>query len=263
MQFNLTPVVRNLLILNIAVFFLQNIFPLLENYLGLRYVRAETFAPYQFLTYMFAHGSVGHLFGNMFALFMFGPLLEQSWGPKRFLIFYLLTGVGAGVLYEGIKFYEIHQLQQAFESFVQNPVPERFFSFVSQNPGLYVDAEDRGFSEQFADHATDPTYIRESIVRAGNRFWAFANVPMVGASGAVFGLLMAFGLLFPNTELFLLFIPFPIKAKYFVGLYGVYELYAGIQRAPGDNVAHFAHLGGMLFAFIIIKYWNSQRNNLY
>jgi membrane associated rhomboid family serine protease len=119
------------------------------------------------------------------------------------------------------------------------------------------------FLNRFENHATDPNFIQASIEMVRGDFMREANIPMVGASGSVFGILMAFGLLFPNTELMLLFVPFPIKAKYFVTFYGLYELYSGIQNSPSDNVAHFAHIGGMLFAYILIRYWNNQRTNYY
>lgn len=231
------------------------------NYLPLRPFQSDYFMPHQLFTYMFLHGGWGHLFSNMFGLFIFGPLLEQFWGPKKFLIFYLFTGVGAGVLHAGITYFEVNQLRDAVEVYIQNPTPTKFVSFLSKHAaGAYNTNYD--FINSFEENATNPDLIQQTKDFVINQYREFSNVPTVGASGAIFGILMAFGLLFPNTEIYLYFL-FPIKAKYFVALYGLYEVYAGFQRAPGDSVAHFAHIGGMLFAYILIRYWGSQRNTFY
>ena len=275
MQLNLTPVVKNLLIINLLIFvgsylLWNNARYDINDRFGLYSVLSENIRPEQMLTFMFLHAyrtpsgdlSFSHIFGNMFALFMFGPLLEQVWGGKRFLLFYLITGMGAGLLYLGVNFYENYQLKQAVETYVAQPDAGKFATFVRNSLGR-LDGQTYELARKLEEEPDNPRYQQQSIQLVGEIYQAFVNVPLVGASGAIFGLLMAFGLLFPNTELFLLFIPFPIKAKYFVGLYGIYELYNGIQRAPGDSVAHFAHLGGMLFGFLLIKYWNTQRNDFY
>ena len=184
------------------------------------------------------------------------------WGAKRFLIFYFVTGIGAGLLFSAIDLYETSQLQAAVNTYLQYPTPEGLVDFMSQHAkGLYQANLD--FLNKFEESPKDTRYIQDSVSFIQGFYQQQVSVPMVGASGAIFGILMAFGLLFPNTELFLLFIPFPIKAKYFVAFYGLYELYAGIQNAQSDNVAHFAHLGGMLFAFILLKVWGSERNKFY
>ncbi len=260
----LTPVVKYLLLANIIVFVLATyVIPVdLVYVLGLRYIHAETFRPYQFLTHIFMHGSFMHLFSNMFALFIFGPLLERFWGSQRFLFFYLLTGLGAGVLYSAVTYYEVNTLENKVGSFLAQPTPQKFDSFILENAEFAY----QGLSEfigQYYDNPNNASLVSQSKQYAGQVLSTKENIPMVGASGAVFGILMAFGLLFPNTELFLLFFPFPIKAKYFVLFYGLYELYSGFGRVPGDNVAHFAHLGGMLFAFILIKIWGKKRDTLY
>jgi membrane associated rhomboid family serine protease len=266
MQFNLTPIVKALLLINVGIFALQFMGVDIVNLFGLRYPTSSQFLPHQFLTYMFTQSDPGHLFSNMFGLFIFGPMLERFWGSNRFLFFYIFTGIGASLLYTGINAYQLHQLQQGTEAYVQSPTPSHLRSYIRE-----FAPQARGaievFSSQFEDNATDTGLVNESVRIVKNIYTSLynhmINIPMVGASGAIFGILMAFGLLFPNTELFLLFIPFPIKAKYFVALYGLYEFYAGIRRVAGDNVAHFAHLGGMLFAFILIRYWGNQRNKFY
>lgn len=261
----LTPIVKNLLIINIGIYLIQSFlnFNFVE-FGGLRYIFADSFRPYQFFTHLFIHGGLGHLFGNMFALFIFGPLLERFWGSQRFLVFYLVTGLGAALLYSAINFYEVNQLENAVEVYVDEPTPERFENFIMDNAEFaWRSPEVQNFLEQYYDNPSSSSYINQGKQLANQLLESKANIPMVGASGAIFGILMAFGLLFPNTELFLLFFPFPIKAKYFVLFYGLYELWAGFDRVPGDNVAHFAHLGGMLFAFILIKVWQGKRNTFY
>ncbi|WP_031529710.1 rhomboid family intramembrane serine protease [Dyadobacter crusticola] len=258
----ITPTVRNLLILNILFYLVDTTFLSLSNIFSLRSVLSPDFMPFQFVTYMFLHGSIGHLFGNMFGLFMFGPLLERMWGPKRFLFFYFFTGIGAGLLFSGIDYFENTQVRQAVEIFTQNPTPDGLADFMSKYAkGIYE--ANLNFLNKFEENPTNTSYIQDSINFVNGYYQRLINTPMVGASGAIFGILMAFGLLFPNTELFLLFVPFPIKAKYFVTFYGLYELYSGIQNAQSDNVAHFAHIGGMLFAYILLRYWGTQKSNFY
>jgi membrane associated rhomboid family serine protease len=217
--------------------------------------------PHQFVTYMFLHGGWGHLFGNMFGLFIFGPLLEQFWGPKRFLIFYFFTGIGAGLLHSGVSYYETAQLRTATETYLQSPTPTKFVSYLSKHASQFYNANYE-FINTFEENPNEPDLIQKTKDFVIEQYERQSNIPTVGASGAIFGILMAFGLLFPNTEIFLYFL-FPIKAKYFVALYGIFELYAGFQRAPGDSVAHFAHIGGMFFAYILIRYWGSQRDKFY
>lgn len=262
-MFNLTPMVRNLLIANLVVFFLESILHMdFAAIFGLRYIMADSFAPYQFVTYMFVHGSFMHLFGNMFALLIFGNLLERFWGPKRFLFFYMVTGIGAGVLYAAIDYIETSAVSNDAMAYLANPDPEAFNRFVVQHASAYY-SDLLSFIDSYVEHPTDPQYINQSTQFIQTFLQRIENMPMVGASGAVFGILMAFGMLFPNTQLFLLFPPIPIKAKYLVFFYGAYELYSELNRSQGDNVAHLAHLGGMLIAFIVIKYWQKNSSKFY
>lgn len=257
----ITPIVRNLLIINVLIFLLDSSLRFSGQFALFSYF-STYFQPFQFVTYMFLHSGWGHIFGNLFGLFIFGPLLERMWGSKRFLFFYLFTGIGAGVLFWGISYFEMAQAKTALDAYISAPTPEGLLDYLSKyNSRLYELNLD--FINRFENHPTDSGFIQASIQLVTNDFIREANIPMVGASGAIFGILMAFGLLFPNTELYLLFFPFPIKAKYFVTFYGLYELYAGLQNAQSDNVAHFAHIGGMVFAFILLKYWNSQKTNYY
>lgn len=260
---NLGPVVRNLLIINVLVFFLGEILRMdFSEIFGLRNFQADSFKPYQAITYMFLHSNLGHLFSNMFGLFMFGSMLERIWGPKRFLFFYFFTGIGAGLLYLGINYYDMQKIQKAISIYAEHPSPESFMGYVNKYIGdLTFGSND--FIQNFKANPNDKKLIGETLNFINTDYLRQLNIPMVGASGAIFGILMAFGYLFPNTEMMLLFFPFPIKAKYFVAMYGLYELYTGIQRSQGDNVAHFAHLGGMLFAIILLKYWGTERNKFY
>ena len=254
---NLTPVVKNLLLLNIVIALVHGFFNInLIELGGLRYIHAETFRPYQFFTYMFIHAGFGHIFGNMLALFIFGPWLERTWGSQRFLFFYLITGLGAGLLWSGIDYIEMRKVQNDAEKYSVGPSPEKFNQFVINH--LYLTNDLERMIEKYAADPENPQYRDESVYVVQSIYNQKANVPMVGASGAIFGILMAFGLMFPNAMLMLLIPPIPIKAKYFVLLYGMYELYAVIQQAPGDNVAHYAHLGGMLFAFILVRRWSKK-----
>ncbi|WP_296618837.1 rhomboid family intramembrane serine protease [Marivirga sp.] len=259
----LTPVVKNLLLINIALLLIPSFMNFeLAKYFGLRYIFAESFQPFQFITYMFLHAGFGHLLGNMFALFIFGPMLERYWGAKKFFIFYMVTGVGAGILYGVVNFIEMQQLESAAEQYIENPNYEGFVSFVQENAG-YAYRQWYDFIDAYGENPSKQEYIDGSIQRVKEVVRFQGNVPLIGASGAVFGILFAFGFLFPNTELFLLFPPIPIKAKYLVTFYGLYELYAGIQNVPGDNVAHYAHLGGMLIAFVLLKIWQKDNTRFY
>lgn len=192
-----TPVVLNLIIINALVYLIQFLFDgpdeKITRFIALFPYQTPYFKPYQLVTHMFAHGGFFHLFFNMFVLWMFGSLLEKAWGPKKFLIFYFICGIAAGV-----------------------------------------------------------THL------------ALENVPAVGASGAIMGLFAAFAYLFPNTELIIFPIPIPVKAKYAIALMAAYDLFGGVYPAAGGNVAHFAHLGGLVMGFILVIYWNkTEKKNFY
>jgi len=238
---NIPPVVKNILIINLLVFlgteFLAGQGINVTQYLALHYFTSDNFYPHQLVTYMFMHGGISHIFFNMFAVWMFGKVLEQVWGPKRFLIYYMATGIGAGLIQLLVAYIRIIPLNELV-------TPEQMDYIVTN--GYELLQTNRNYS--------DPVSGQLNIL---------INISTVGASGAVFGILLAFGMLFPNTDLMLLFPPIPIKAKWFVIMYGVFELYSGFANNPNDNVAHFAHLGGMLFGFILIKYWKADRNKFY
>lgn len=256
---SMPPVVKNLIIINVIFLALQ--FTLermqidLSQYLGLHYWRSDYFKPWQLLTHMFMHGNFMHLLSNMFALWMFGSVLENTWGSQRFLLFYMVTGIGAACMHLGVLSYEYAQLQHAFELYQQQPSVDQFTMFV-KHQGIQM-APFQDFINAWMDNPNDSSFISASnhlVIQYQNLLY---NQATVGASGAVFGLLFAFGYLFPNTLLYIYFL-MPIKAKYFVALYALFELYSGVQSTAGDNIAHYAHLGGMLMAFIILTYWKKH-----
>ena len=263
--FSMPPVVKNLIMINVvmlvATWALRNTGIDLTEKLGLFYPGSPHFKPYQFVTHLFMHGDFFHLLFNMFALFMFGKVLESIWGPKRFLIYFFVTGLGAAALHSFVTYIEISALQKHVAAFENTPSPELLAALVKSNlghPATWV----TDLVNNWGVSPNNPTYIDQANELVKQIFAQRVNIPTVGASGAVFGVLLAFGYLFPNTELMLLFPPVPIKAKYFVMGYGAIELYLGITES-NSNIAHFAHLGGMLFGFILLKYWSKNTTKFY
>jgi membrane associated rhomboid family serine protease len=208
----LPPIIKNLLIINGLIFLAQNTFAgptstfSFEDYFALHAWESSFFKPWQLITHMFLHGNFGHILGNMFALWMFGSILENLWGPKRFLLFYFLCGVGAAVIHLFILSYQLLHITNEYEQFLK------------------------------------------------------INTATLGASGAVFGILIAFVYLFPNTYIYIYFL-FPIKAKWLGGLYFAFELYKAIQNSAGDNVARWAHVGGALVGFVLVAIWNKRKHH--
>jgi membrane associated rhomboid family serine protease len=197
----------------------------------------------------------------MFALWMFGAMIENYWGPKRFLTFYMICGLGGAFMHMGVTAYQMHLVQNDVDLFYLNSTAASFKSlFESHQNILNDDAYVAIANKAYAALSLDPnstSSITEARRVAMQLPIQIANIPVIGASGAVFGVLLAFGMLFPNTVIYLYFF-IPLKAKYFVAIYGLFELYAGVTGTQ-SGVAHFAHLGGMLFGFIMIKYWNKNR----
>lgn len=236
---NMPDVVKNLLILNVLFFLLKLV---LEGQgvnasmlLGMHYPSSPYFEPYQIVTHFFMHGDLMHILFNMIGLVVLGSHLERTWGKKRFFLFYLVTALGAMVLHLGVTAYELYELTGSWW------------------PSAYLDGEKIILENVNSGIATNEWY---------NEVYWKVNIPTVGASGAIYGLLMAFALLFPNTEFMLLFPPIPIKAKWLALILGGFALYSGYTRA-GGGIAHFAHLGGMLFGFIMIKIWQRNKNTFY
>jgi membrane associated rhomboid family serine protease len=272
-SFKLLPdVVKNLLIINIiffaATFIFEKRFGIdLTDKLGLHYFGSDKFKPYQLITYMFMHGSLAHIFFNMFALYMFGSSIENFWGGKRFLIFYIITGLGAALThYAVVYFVDVHPMTVMINEYIASPGADKLLDFTNDKTftstlGAPEMQELYGnFSRKYNSMLeTDPRgAIQASIDFMTEYRDIYMNLPVVvGASGAIFGLLLAFGMMFPNNMIYIYF-AIPLKAKYFVILYGALELFSGISGSRTDNVAHFAHLGGMLFGFILILYWRKN-----
>ncbi len=230
-RFNyLPPVIKNLLIINGLVFLATISFPDLINKFALYFPSSPDFQPFQIVTHMFTHSRTdfGHIFFNMFTLWMFGAMLENVWGPKRFLTFYLITGLGAAFLHMGFNAYQLYNA-------VGTLSPE-----VTLN-GVFISGN----------------YSEAQLSKIAS-CWE----PVVGASGAIYGILIAFGMLFPNTLIYLYFL-IPIKAKYLVIILIAIEVYMGFVNSPDDNIAHFAHLGGALFGFLLIKFWGRNKSRFY
>ncbi len=270
---NTPPVVKNLLLLNF-LFYLASLFAYfvfhidLTEYLGLYFFKSAHFHPSGYVTYMFMHAFVSsgggieiwHILFNMFALWMFGRILEQVWGPKRFFTYYILTGLGAAVTHTFVQWWQYSQLSEAALNFANNATPEQFELFVKHYlPAVYSQVFD--FIAQWGDAPANPAYITQAQAYVDQIVQMQADIPVIGASGAVFGILLAFGVMFPNTKLMLLIPPIPMKAKWFVLLYGIMELYMGVSARSGDNVAHFAHLGGMLFGAILLWIWKVKQTD--
>ena len=248
--FRLLPeVVKNLLIIN-GLLFLSTVVGAdklgidLTRILGLHYPGSEYFRPWQFFTHLFMHGSWLHLLSNMFMLWMLGYALENIWGGKKFLIYYIVTGLGAALIHLAFTGYELTRMQDAINAYAAGPSFVDFEALamkykhyanseiLARINEVYVPWGANPGSLQFVDRSVEAL---ELLIRGKE------NIPTVGASGAVFGVLLAFGMLFPNTIIYLYF-AIPIKAKWFVIFYGMFELYAGIQNSPTDPIAHFAHL---------------------
>lgn len=216
---NIPYITKQLLIINVLAYFASMLMPSLSNIMGLHYWQANQFHLYQFITYMFMHGGFTHLFFNMFALWMFGCVMERTWGSKRFLTYYLVCGLGAGLMQE-----------------------------VAQTCTLFLDLSTQG--------ATIGQMINIDVIMPGasdmlNRWTT------VGASGSIYGILLAFGMTYPEERMFIFPLPVPLKAKWFVTGYIIIELVLALSN-NGDGVAHVAHLGGMLFGFFLIRHWRKE-----
>ncbi len=238
---NMPPVVKNLLLLNVLMF----IITLIGEWQGINLTRilggyvfnSPFFEPYQMVTHFFMHGGFFHILFNMFALVIFGSALERVWGPKRFFIFYIATALGAFLIYELVGYIKVMGIEDQIVATGQS-LSEVKYQIANMPLGM-------GFKNQLLES------YRMSL-----------STPVIGASGAVFGVLVAFAYLFPNTQLMLLFPPIPIKAKWLVLGLVVIQIYYSLN-SPGDNVAHLAHVGGALVGFIIVLFWQKSTRKFY
>ncbi len=267
-RFEVLPtIIKNLLIINGLVFLAQNTFAgptssfSFEDYFALHAWQSSLYKPWQIITHMFLHGDFGHILGNMFALWMFGSILENVWGPKRFLLFYFLCGVGAAVIHLLILSYQLIPMTNEYEQFLRLSK--------SNAPGFsdavlaFSKAHNIPLARILADNKVTITTpglapeLMELITSYHNKVLSTATL---GASGAVFGILIAFVYLFPNTYIYIYFL-FPIKAKWLGLLYFAFELYKAIENSAGDNVARWAHVGGALVGFVLVYIWNKRKHH--
>ena len=268
MNLRLSDAVKHLIIINI-IFFIgsQVVGKPATDYLALHMPLSEHFQVWQLLTHMFMHGNIMHIFFNMFALFSFGVMLEQLWGSKKFIFFYLSCGMGAAALHLGVSYFELQTILEAAAdlNLSSSQLYQILNATVADNthyrPDLFL-SEIRPILENLKGQEVTQEHF-DTLFHAAQQ----VQVPMVGASGAIYGILVAFAFLVPNAELMLMFIPVPIKAKFFVpGLLAI-DLFLGLKGqsifgSGGTGVAHFAHLGGALIGFIMMWYWKkSQFNN--
>lgn len=252
----ITPAVRTILIINVVVFLLTMLGPvagIADTFGPLYPIVSDSFMPFQFITYMFLHAGMGHIFSNMLMLFFLGPYIERVWGAQRFFLFYLVCGVGAGLIYSGIKYVELQGVSGDYQQVMYNPTPQGVWDF-SGEYGENLTNYAYDVMDQYERNPTDYSAQVKALNVVSVIYEGQTNSRMLGASGAVFGILLAFGMLFPNATLMLLIPPIPIKAKYLVIILGAMEYFLGIAKLPGDNVAHNAHLAGMLVAFLLIKF---------
>ncbi|PSL49187.1 rhomboid family protein [Chitinophaga niastensis] len=261
-------VIKNLMIINALVWLVQ--VTLLGKYdydlsrlFALHYWGSDLFRPHQFITHLFMHDPkhFTHLLFNMFTLWMFGATLENLWGPKRFLIFYLVCGIGAALCHMGVLTYENVNLTRYAHNFLTDPTYSNFALLDSKYDLGNGTVSLEGLKNALGDNP-DPGTIDMAKLYVTEYVNYYRSVATLGASGAVYGILFAFGFLFPNTYMYIYFM-FPVKAKYIVGFMIVAELWSGIQNSAGDNVAHFAHLGGALFAYLLLRGWTKNRSDFY
>lgn len=234
----ITPVVRDLLIINILFFIGTQFSETVSAMLALYYPSSANFRPFQLVTHFFMHANLMHLAFNMIGLYSIGMMLELVWGGKRFLTYYFICAFGAAAVHLGMTYWEFSQLESMMNSYIANPEIDTAISFFKRT-GYELNVEDAGIIQE---------QMREIISRR-------ADIPMVGASGALYGLMAAVWYMFPETAFFIYFIPIPIKAKYLVPVILVLDMFLGFSRFGGDNVAHFAHIGGAVVGLIVLLFW--------
>ena len=242
----ITPVTRNIIILNViffaATFLLGNLN--LEALLAGYFPLSPNFRSWQIITHMFMHGSIMHIVFNMFTLYSFGPVLEQVLGQKKFIILYFAAGLGGFVLFNMWNYYEVSQLTNYLTS----------QGFDIHDVYKTVDTRQIKYYPQFSD--------KEGIDSSARELFAILKTPMVGASGAIFGIIAAFSTLFPDAKLMFMFIPFPIKAKYLTPIIIAVSIFLGLRQFSGDNIAHFAHLGGALIGYLFVLNFKKNRDRI-
>lgn len=267
-SFQILPtIIKNLIIINVLIYIAQITVEqssnpeLLNDLFALHTWQSPLFRPWQFITHLFMHGSWAHIFSNMFALWMFGSVLENLWGPKRFLTFYIVCGLGAALLHMIVLAIEFNPLVQDYQVLQQHFTFQNFQEFyLHYRTGF--SQEDAQILSAWSENPLN-TSIRNNAYEIIQRSYLNSlNQATLGASGAVFGCLAAFGYLFPNTYIYIYFF-LPLKAKWFVLIYAGFELVLALQNSAGDNVAHFAHLGGAIFGLALVYFWNKHNRSTF
>lgn len=263
----LTPVVKNLLIINIAAFLASMVMPALMEYGAMHYFTSNAFQPYQIVTYMFLHGGMMHIFFNMFALMSLGILIEQFLGDKKFIFLYMICGIGAGIIYNVVNYIQVAPLLDAVQLASSDFTHTNFSAALQKlvNAGLVTEHGRELFSVYLAEPTMTDEQIAESLafLEKVESLIRSSNGTMVGASGAVYGVLASVALYFPNSKMQIMFIPYPIKAKYLVMGLAAISLYFTLNPSEGDRVAHLAHLAGMVPAIILYFVWKKDKNSFY
>ncbi|MCH9661109.1 MAG: rhomboid family intramembrane serine protease [Bacteroidetes bacterium] len=239
----ITDTVKHLIIINILFFVAKLAMPeMMDRLFALYYFESPNFRFWQPVTHMFMHGDFGHILFNMFGLYMFGSPLEARWGRNKFLFFYFSAGLGAALIHSAVNYYHFQSVYDALTQI-----------------GMSA-----GDIQGILTEGSFNTAILENITQAKiQSFYEAYHIPAVGASGAIYGVLVAFGMLFPNTPLMLIFLPVPIKAKYFIPAIIALDLFSGVTgySLMGQGIAHWAHIGGALFGFIMAYYWKKNSFN--
>ncbi|MBE7653072.1 rhomboid family intramembrane serine protease [Tenacibaculum finnmarkense] len=234
----ITAAIKHLIIINVIMYFVPQLLNLdITNIFALHYTENEHFAIWQYVTHIFMHASPMHLLFNMYALWAFGTPLEQMWGKNKFIFFYFSAGIGAGLIYTLVNYYQFN--------------------------GIYTQLIEQGISAIDIKNLLNTGQYNDTLITLSNQtmseFYSLYHTPAVGASGAVYGILVAFGLLFPDAKLALIFFPVPIAAKYFIPIMIASDVFFGVTKYSIGNIAHFAHIGGAIIGFIIAWYWKKNQ----
>jgi membrane associated rhomboid family serine protease len=255
MNNKLTDAIKHLIIINVIVFIAPQLLKLdFTNILALHFPKNEHFGIWQYVTHMFMHGSFSHILFNMYGLWAFGTPLEQMWGKKKFIFFYFSAGIGAGLIYTFANYYQFNGFyEQLINSGISDGELAKVFDFNGETVGQFMDNANRILSTN--SNIISYPEMGDDLL-GGNKFY---NAQAVGASGAVYGVLVAFGMYFKDAKLALIFFPVPIAAKYFIPVIILGDLFFGMTKYSIGNIAHFAHIGGALIGFLIAWYWKKNQ----
>jgi membrane associated rhomboid family serine protease len=259
---DIPPVTKAILIINVIMFIIpaflgRSLGIDIDKYLALYNYGSDAFSPYQIITHMFMHASLGHIFFNMFGLYLFGRVLENVLGSQKFFILFIISGLAAALLQLGVNHLQVNGLISGIEQFKTHPSPDSFW-LLAEKYHFDTAPEVKQLAQSWLNYPDNSGYIQQAYIMCERMVHTMLNGRMIGASGAVLGVLAAFAVLFPNVQLMIIFFPVPIKAKYLVPVYALAELFFGIANFRFDNIAHFAHLGGAIAGFLLVWYWKKN-----